>query len=239
MKSVFIIVSLLTLFMFVPSTYAGDPCTVEMMRAMIEEGLSNDQIQSICDKAKLLQGSGAQAEEDIYAKAQRLYKEQQFSDMISLLRGHCEDNLYDMKANVLLAEAYLEQVEIMKNLGDKGYKELVNKPYLISRRFVSSQPDNPDGLYLAGRSFVLNERATRGLKYIKKAIKISNKEVCEYYITFGDAILDVVAYHGGGAMAAGSEYDRYDAISAYEKAIELAQIDWLKEKAQKRLDAIK
>ncbi len=237
MKSVFVVVSLLTLIMFIQSTNAGEPCTVEMMRAMIEEGLSNDQIQSICDRAKLLQGSDTQAEEDIYAKAQQLYENQQFDEMVSLLGPYCQDNHYDMKANILLANAYMEQVERMKASGDKEYKELVMKPYYIGKRFVTGDPENSDALYVAGRSFDLNERPIRALKYLKKAISVANKDICEYYISFGDAILRVDADYGGD-RSDNDQNSKDDARAAYEKAIELTQIDWLKEKAQKRLDAI-
>ena len=126
-KSIFVVASLLALTMFIQSTNAGEPCTVTMIREMIEQGLTDDQIEAICSKVMIDQDNDAQIEGDIYSKAQRLYVNQQFDDMIKLLRGHCEDNLYDVKANVLLANAYLELVEQMKDKGDKGFKELVNK----------------------------------------------------------------------------------------------------------------
>ena len=236
MKSGIVIISLLSIVMFTPLTHAGEPCSVELIRSMIEEGLSDDQIQSICDRAKLLQGSETQAEEDIYTKAQRLYVDQQFDDMITLLGDYCHDNHFDHTANVLLAKAYLEQAERMKADDDKGYKDLVMKPYYISRRFVTGDPEDADALYIAARSFLINNRPERGLKYIKKAISVSNKDMSEYYLALGDCIVKAGKNEASGY---GDSFSANEGKEAYERAIQLAQIDWIKAKAQKRLDAIK
>ncbi len=235
MRSISVVVLSLISILLIQSTHAGEPCTVEMMRAMIEEGLSNDQIQSICDRARLLQGTDAKAEEDIYTKAQRLYENQQFDDMVTLLGTYCQEHHYDMKANILLANAYMEQVEQLKASDDKEYKELVMKAYYIGRRFVTGDPENPDALYVAGRSFVLNNRPERGLKYIKKAISVSNKGICEYYLALGDAN---IAAGRNDVSRDGTTSRKNESKEAYQRAIELAKIDWLKEKAQKKLDAI-
>jgi len=233
-KLFMVIASLIAILPFVPSNHA-EACSVEVIRSMIEEGLTDDQIETICDRAKLYQGSDDQ-KADVYTKAQRLYNNQQFDDMVALLGTYCQDNHYDFKANLLLAQAYMEQVERLKAKDDKEYKDLVMKTYYIGRRFVSSDPENAAALYIAARSFLLNDRANRCLKYIKKAVSVTTKDVCEYYIALGDAIVETAA---NAATDHEATFSQKEAQMAYQKAVELAQIDWVKEKAEKRLAAVK
>jgi len=112
-KLIFVVASLLATTIFVPSTYAEEPCSPATIRSMIEQGLSDEQIDSICKGAEKYQGAETQ-EEDLYTKADRLYAEHQIDELVKLLDDYCRDNPYDHKVNMLFANALLEQVEAMK-----------------------------------------------------------------------------------------------------------------------------
>ncbi len=105
-------------------------------------------------------------EGSIFDQANELLDQEKCDEAISLLEKRFGLNPNDMKAKVCLAKAYLSKCEILKERGDKQYKNLAFRPLTIGRSILHS----PDGLYLCAHSFLINDRPERARKYIKKAI---------------------------------------------------------------------
>lgn len=131
-------------------------------------------------------------EGSIYDQASELVWQDKHDDAISLLENHLGNNPNDMKAKISLAEAYLAKCEMLKEKGNKQYKDLVFKPLTIGRDIIAYRDQHlPEGLYICARSFTVNNRPRRGLRFIKKAIKFSKSPRVEYYFMLGDSSVGV------------------------------------------------
>lgn len=124
---------------------------------------------------------------NVYGKACDLFSQEEYDQVISTLVGYCASNPQDIKSQILLAKAYLEKCDLLKEQDSQQYKTLVYKPFEIGEKIILPRDQYlSEGLYICGRSFLLNRRATRAKKYIKKAIKFSMSPPAEYFIALGD-----------------------------------------------------
>lgn len=125
---------------------------------------------------------------NIYDQSCELFRQDKYDEVISSLVGYCASNPQDIKSQILLAKAYLEKCNIMKEQGSHQYKTLVYKPFEIGKKIILPRDQYlSEGLYICGRSFLINRRANRASRYIKKAIKFSMSPPAEYFIALGDA----------------------------------------------------
>ncbi len=126
---------------------------------------------------------------DKYHAAYELYKKRKFDDVISELEPFCADHPNDVKANFLLAKAYLEKSHALKESGNIGWKPPLVKAYNIGKRFLVGERYNPELIYILGKSLYINNRREKAVRYGKKAIKLSgyNLEYSEYFLLVGDA----------------------------------------------------
>jgi hypothetical protein len=177
----------LLLFTLCPSLCLSNPCSQSIVRAMQEEGLTDQQITLICKKAELYEGLSSDEPTDVYARAKSLFDQEKYADAIAELEPFCQDNPNQVKGKILLAKAYLEECDKLKAAGDDRYKGLVMKPYYIGKSLIAGNAHVPDVLYICARSFLINNRARRANKYINKAINMSVNAPAKYYITLGDA----------------------------------------------------
>lgn len=126
--------------------------------------------------------------ENIYDKSYELFSQEKYDQVISLLAGYCASNSSDFKSQLLLAEAYLEKCELIKETGSDYYKNIVIKPYEIGKAIHLYRNEYlSEALYVCGRSFHINGRSLRAIRYIKKAIKLSMSPPVKYFIALGDA----------------------------------------------------
>lgn len=133
---------------------------------------------------------------DKYTQACKLYENGKYDEVILLIRDYCNENPTSMKYNLILSKAYLEKCELMKENGDKGYKDTVLIPFNIGKRLYSFS-QHPDTLYIFAKAFVINGRSARGKKYIMKAINQStpSKPNIEYYFVLADAESEISRLH--------------------------------------------
>ncbi len=126
---------------------------------------------------------------DKYHAAYELYQKRKFDDVISELEAFCADHPNDVKANFLLAKAYLEKSHALKESGKIGWKPPLVKAYNIGKRFLVGERYNPELIYILGKSLYINNRREKAVRYGKKAIKLSgyNLEYSEYFLLVGDA----------------------------------------------------
>lgn len=126
---------------------------------------------------------------DKYHAAYELYQNRKFDDVISELEAFCADHPNDVKANFLLAKAYLEKSHSLKESGQRGWKPPLVKAYNIGKRFLVGERYNPELIYILGKSLYINNRREKAVRYGKKAIKLSgyNLEYSEYFLLVGDA----------------------------------------------------
>jgi len=124
---------------------------------------------------------------NIYGKACDLFSQEEYDQVISTLVGYCASNPQDIKFQILLAKAYLEKCDLLKEQDNKQYKTLVWKPFEIGKKIILPRDQYlSEGLYICGRSFLINHRANKAARYIKKAIKLSTSPPAEYFIALGD-----------------------------------------------------
>ena len=127
-------------------------------------------------------------EKSLYDKCCDLYNQEEYDQVVSLLAGYCASHPQDKKSELLLAKAYLEECDLLKQKGNESYKSLVMRPYEIGKRIHLARDSYlPEALYVCGRSFYINNRRTRAMKYFKKAIKLSESPPAEYFLALGDA----------------------------------------------------
>ncbi len=237
MKRLFnILPYLLLLFVLYPSLCLPNPCSQSLIKAMKEEGLTDQQINLICKKAELYEEIYSAESADPYSKAYSLFEQEKYEDVIAELEPFCQDNPNQVKEKILLAKAYLEECDKLKAAGDDRYKDLVMKSYYIGKSLIAENPYVPDVLYICARSFLINNRSGRAYKYIKKAIKISVNAPAEYYITLGDARVKRASNESNEMI---SDNIIGDAKKAYETALSKANKKSLKDQIQVKLAALK
>lgn len=134
------------------------------------------------------QGLTGVPEKNIYDQAYELFRQEKYDEVISSLVGYCASNPQDIKSQILLAKAYLEKCDLLKEQGSLQYRTLVYKPFEIGKKIILPRDQYlSEGLYICGRSYIINRRANRASRYIKKAIKFSMSPPAEYFIALGDA----------------------------------------------------
>jgi len=126
---------------------------------------------------------------DKYHAIYELYQKRKFDDVISELEAFCADHPKNVKANFLLAKAYLEKSHSLKESGETDWKPIVMKAYDIGKRFSVAERYNPELIYIFGKSFYINNRREKAIRYGNKAISLSgyNLEYAEYFLLVGDA----------------------------------------------------
>ena len=133
-------------------------------------GASNADDSSFCTNcgASLLK---TEEKPDIYSQSRTLFDQGEYDQVISLLSDYCSTS-GELKASIVLSNAYLEKCLILKESGDKRYKTLVHKPFAFGKKLLKMHLELlSEGLYICAKSFYVNDRANRASRYIKKAIK--------------------------------------------------------------------
>jgi len=173
------------------------------------------------------------SETGIYDKCSDLYNQEEYDQVILLLSPYCASNPKDKRSELLLAKAYLEKSNLLKQKGSAAYEALVMKPYEIGKRIHLARDQHlPEALYVCGRSFYVNNRRIRSVKYIKKAIKLSESPPAEYFMALGDAQLD----EGKREDPSGMESTYYiSAKQSYEHAVNISTLNNDKGKAYYKL----
>lgn len=171
------------------------------------------------ERAPLLIAADTSAQQDPYARAEVLYREKKYDEVIKILSGPAYAEPSNFKLNVLLAKAQLEKCAILKANGDKSYKALVREPYVTGRRLHKIDKTLPEPYYIVAKALLINNRIDRSIRTIKKALYFSPNNP-EYFIVLGDA------YHVMGDHERGrGDRERFFGLAkeAYEKALKFAK----------------
>jgi len=157
---------------------------------------------------------------DPYAQAEALFKEKKYDDVILLLAGPAYAEPTNLKINILLAKAQVEKCAILKANGDDSYKILIQQPYETGQRLHKLQA-HPEIYYIVAKSLLINNRATRAIKNIKKALRLSPNNA-DYLIVLGDANYTLAEHKEDSKQAI-----RLFSIAKdiYQKAIEIKKGD--------------
>lgn len=130
-------------------------------------------------------------EGSIFDQATELLGQKKYDEAILFLEDRVKSNPNDLKVKICLAKAYLAKCDMLKEKGDKQYKDLVLTPFKIGESIIIFRDKYPqhlqDGLYICAHSFLLTNREARACRYIKKAIRLSPLPPAEYYFVQGDA----------------------------------------------------
>lgn len=154
---------------------------------------------------------------EVYAKAEALYNEKEYENVIQTLSGLAYANPTNFKLNVLLAKAQLEKCAILKENGDPSYKVSVHQPYETGVRLHNLQV-HPELYYITAKSLLINNRPARAKKNIQKALYYSPNNP-DYLIVLGDACFELSKFRKDDP-----HYEKQllaKAKSAYEKAVEI------------------
>ena len=160
----------------------------------------------------------------LYKTALEKYQQGQYDAVVADLEPYCNAHPRHTKARVLLAKAYLQKCEILKEDNDRRYKKLVYIPFEMGKRMLTRNRTDPEGLFICAKSFLINHRAIKALRYIKKAIKLTpgNPEA-EYYYVWGDAATAVALNERDRAYDTPAEY--FSAVKAYRHVIDGVSTD--------------
>jgi tetratricopeptide (TPR) repeat protein len=171
------------------------------------------------EQAPLLIAADPSAQQDLYARAEALYREKKYDEVIITLSGPAYADPSNFKLNVLLAKAQLEKCAILKANGDKSYKALVKDPYVTGRRLHKIDKTRPEPYYIVAKALLINNRRDRSIRTIKKALYFSPNNP-EYFMVLGDA------YHEMGEFEKGrGDEERFFRLAkdAYEKALKFGK----------------
>lgn len=139
--------------------------------------------------------AGADESSPVYEQALTLYRQGRYDDVIKQLQGPSATDPYDERINGLLARAYLDKCEKLKEAGDKNYRYYVKSPYVIGIRLLKAKPTLPEPYYLVAKSLLLNNRPLKASRAIEKAIYYAgpqHKDFCLYWETKGDCWTDMM-----------------------------------------------
>lgn len=166
-----------------------------------------------------------QTPQDTYSQAELAFYQEDYDRVISLLSGYCSINRTDLRANVLLAKAYLEKCTKFKREANETWRTLVYTPYNMSKAMLAYRKDPriydfnryfPDILYIAAKSFHLNDRSSRARKYTLKAMSLTETPKVEYLFLLADIDFQE-------AMNDRSKEDYLAAKETYEQIVKLAE----------------
>lgn len=153
----------------------------------------------------------------LYTKAEALFSEKKYDEVIKTLSGPAYSDPMNFKLNVLLAKAQVEKCVILKEKGDLSYKALVLYPYETGKRFHEIQA-HPELYYIVAKCLLINDRYFRAKRTINKALYYSPNNP-DYLLVLGDA------YFVLAKMKKEDPYREKQMLSkakaAYEKAVEL------------------
>jgi hypothetical protein len=139
--------------------------------------------------APLWMAAEPSGQQDLYARAEELYKEKKYDEVIKILFGPAYDNPSDFRTNVLLAKAQLEKCAILKANGDKSYEELVQHPYVTGRRLHKIDETRPEPYYIVAKALLINNRPDREQRSMEKdRFFRMAKEAYEKALKFGTDI---------------------------------------------------
>lgn len=154
---------------------------------------------------------------EVYSKAEELFNEKRYDDVIQTLTGPAYANPTNFKLNVLLAKAQLEKCAILKERGDPSYKILIHQPYETGKRLHELQV-HPELYYITAKSLLINNRPARAKKNIRKALYYSPNNP-DYLLVLGDAYLALSKFSKDDP-----DYEKRlltKAKAAYERAVEI------------------
>ncbi|MCP4748474.1 MAG: hypothetical protein GY874_20420 [Desulfobacteraceae bacterium] len=175
-----------------------------------------------------------QSEDDkVIKEATEHFKDKRFDEAIQMLEEPAAANPNKLDVNILLAKALNEKCLRLKQIDDKSYIHLVQRPYRIGKQLAKLHPDRPEPYYVVAKSLLINERLIRAGKAIKKAISNSspeNKDYVQYQVTLAD--------YYAALMEKGDPLAYEKAKKAYLLAIQLKKddsetTDLIKQKLQK------
>ncbi|MBW1723286.1 MAG: hypothetical protein JRH13_15175 [Deltaproteobacteria bacterium] len=167
-------------------------------------------------------------------RAESLFKAKKYDEVIRLLSGPASREPGNFPVNILLAKAQTEKCALLKSRGDKKYRSLVMSPYMTARRLNRIDPYRPEPYYIASKCLLINDRLTRSIRSIKKALYFAPGRP-EYLIVLGDGCRRL-AERGHDRF----QIDRYIslAMDAYRKALTNAKNEELKADAEKRIEGL-
>jgi tetratricopeptide (TPR) repeat protein len=186
-------------------------------------------------RAPLLIAADPSAQQDLYARAEALYREKKYDEVIITLAGPAYADPSNFKLNVLLAKAQLEKCAILKAKGDKSYKALVKDPYMTGRRLHKIDKTRPEPYYIVAKALLINNRRDRSIRTIKKALYYSPNN-SEYFIVLGDAYREMGEFEKGRG-----DEERFFRLAkdAYEKALKFGKdIPGVSTTAEKKIDEL-
>jgi len=181
---------------------------------------------------QVLLAAGSSATSDPFKRAQALFKEKEYDDVIGLLSGPADAEPNNLKLNILLAKALTEKCFILKTKGDSSYKTLIKKPYQIGRRIHKIDETLSEPYYIVAKCLLVNDRIYRAIKTVKKALYFS-PDNAEYLLVLGDACCRYSEHLEDPYQARRYLHAAQD---AYQKAIKIRKDDkGLKAEIEKKI----
>jgi tetratricopeptide (TPR) repeat protein len=185
------------------------------------------------ERPPLLIAADSSGQQDPYARAEVLYREKKYDEVIKILSGPAYAEPSNFKLNVLLAKAQLGKCAILKANGDKSYRALVKEPYVTGRRLHKIDKSRPEPYYIVAKALLINNRPDKSIRTIKKALYFSPNNP-EYFMVLGDA------YHEmGDHEKRRGDRERFFGLAkdAYEKAAKFSKdIPEVNATAEQKLD---
>ena len=200
-----------------------------------EDLIRADEKYYFAERGPLLIAADPSAQEDPYARAEVLYREKRYDEVIRILSGPAYAEPSNFKLNTLLAKAQLEKCAKLKADGDKSYRALVKEPYVTGRRLHKIDERRPEPYYIVAKALLINNRVSKSIRTIKKALYFSPNNP-EYFLVLGDG------YHVlGDRERGGGERARFYRLSkdAYEKALNFGKdVPEVKARVEQRIEEL-
>lgn len=121
-------------------------------------------------------------------------EQRKIDSAISYMRDLYSEKPGDFNVSVLLAKTLLVKCEELKTNEDNEYKKLVYEPFNIGKklivRYKRDYPKLAEAIFICAKSYLINERPSKALKYASKAIKLAPgiDDHADYYFVKGDAL---------------------------------------------------
>ena len=123
-----------------------------------------------------------------------LIEQREIDSAISYIRDLYSKKPDDFNVSVLLAKTLLIKCEELKTNGDKEYEKTVYEPFNIGKKLIvqykRDYPRLAEALFICAKSYLINERPSKAIKYASKAIKLAPgvDDHADYYFVKGDAL---------------------------------------------------
>lgn len=131
-----------------------------------------------------------QPEPDPLAAADALYKAGKYNEAIQRLTPLAANEPFNLRINILLAKAQIEEAAAMKAQGNAQYKILIHQPYRNGARLYRIDPTSPGPIYVIGKSLLVNDRPHKGVKALKKALYYAPNDV-EILLAYAEGCLQL------------------------------------------------